>query len=157
MSLLTAPQAVTATTTTTTTTPTKPPLYSSPSSASLKKQNQFPPSSSEITSTIYPLIHNALRFQKLVLAAALQLIMQTLSAAHLVGTSCILYSRAIAWRGLEVAWMLWDSKRARRFRKRIEFEFFVLLLGPLGNMMFLGLFWFGWVLLGLGIWGWFTG
>lgn len=41
----------------------------------------------------------------------------------------------------------WNSGRVRRLRKRIEFEFFLLILSPSGNNLFLLLFWPGWLVI----------
>jgi len=46
-----------------------------------------------------------------------------------------------------LTWSAWDSKPVRRLRKKVEFEFFVLLLGC-GNTLFLMVFWPGWIPLG---------
>ncbi|KAI1157376.1 hypothetical protein F5B18DRAFT_645289 [Nemania serpens] len=54
------------------------------------------------------------------------------------------------------AWATWDSKHARRLRKKIEFEFFTLILG-VGNNLFLVILWPGWgilALVALIIWAW---
>lgn len=48
----------------------------------------------------------------------------------------------------KLAWSAWDSKRSRQLRKKLEFEFFVLILGS-GNGFILMLFWPGWILIGL--------
>ncbi|KAJ9162221.1 hypothetical protein NKR19_g1564 [Coniochaeta hoffmannii] len=47
---------------------------------------------------------------------------------------------------------IWNSRRIRRLRKRIEFEFFVLILSPSGNNLFLLLFWPGWLLIAAAAW-----
>lgn len=47
-----------------------------------------------------------------------------------------------------IAWRVWDSKQSRRLRKKLEFEFFVLILGT-GNGIILMIFWPGWILVGL--------
>ncbi|KAK4163376.1 hypothetical protein QBC43DRAFT_67078 [Cladorrhinum sp. PSN259] len=159
--ILTAPRAVS-----TTPPSTRPTVNSTLSSSSIishkrqqQQQNHFPPSSSEILFTVQPLLYTAIGFQKLVLTTAFHLLLRTMVTAYLVGTT-------VAWRTLstsklaavtvtQLIWQAWDSKRSRRFRKRLEFEFFVLILGPLGNMMLLLLLWPGWAMLGLGIfWGW---
>ncbi|KAI0413311.1 hypothetical protein F5X98DRAFT_288047 [Xylaria grammica] len=49
----------------------------------------------------------------------------------------------------QAAWALWDSTRIRRLRKKIEFEFFTLILGAGGNNLCLVIFWPGWGVLGL--------
>lgn len=58
----------------------------------------------------------------------------------------------------KMAWSAWDSKQGRRLRKKLEFEFFVLILGC-GNSLCLVIFWPGWILVGLAylaylIWSW---
>ena len=42
----------------------------------------------------------------------------------------------------------WNSKQVRRLQKKVEFEFFVLILGC-GNSFCLVLFWPGWIPIGL--------
>lgn len=48
----------------------------------------------------------------------------------------------------KLAWGAWNSKQSRRLRKKLEFEFFVLILGC-GNGFILMVFWPGWLLVGL--------
>ncbi|KAB5523826.1 hypothetical protein GE09DRAFT_481392 [Coniochaeta sp. 2T2.1] len=48
---------------------------------------------------------------------------------------------------------VWNSGKIRRLRKRIEFEFFVLILSPSGNNLFLMVFWPGWLLIAAAVWG----
>lgn len=49
--------------------------------------------------------------------------------------------------GKSMAWMAWDSKSIRRLRKKLEFEFFTLILGGGGNNLCLVIFWPGWFVL----------
>ncbi|KAI0529937.1 hypothetical protein GGR58DRAFT_518855 [Xylaria digitata] len=49
----------------------------------------------------------------------------------------------------KAAWALWDSARMRQLRKKIEFEFFTLILGAGGSNLCLVIFWPGWGILGL--------
>jgi hypothetical protein len=125
---------------------------------------------SDVISTIYPLVNSAVQFQHLIGSAALHLFVRTYFAATIVATASLWASKSIAWRTFlalrilavrtlfltaRLAWTAWDSKRSRRFRKRLEFEFFVLLLGPGGNSLLLMLFWPGWLMLaavGWGVW-----
>ncbi|KAI3330775.1 hypothetical protein F4824DRAFT_323886 [Ustulina deusta] len=51
----------------------------------------------------------------------------------------------------QATWMLWDSTHTRRLRKKIEFEFFTLILGAGGNNLCLVIFWPGWGVLGLAV------
>lgn len=47
-----------------------------------------------------------------------------------------------------LVWSAWDSKTGRRLRRKLEFEFFVLILGC-GNGFALIIFWPGWIFVGL--------
>ncbi|KAK5634044.1 hypothetical protein RRF57_009758 [Xylaria bambusicola] len=51
----------------------------------------------------------------------------------------------------QVIWRLWDSAQIRRLRKKIEFEFFTLILGAGGNNLCLVIFWPGWAIIGLAL------
>ncbi|KAI0867306.1 hypothetical protein GGS24DRAFT_322422 [Hypoxylon argillaceum] len=44
----------------------------------------------------------------------------------------------------QATWALWDGPHGRRLRKKIEFEFFTLILGSGGNNLCLVIFWPGW-------------
>jgi len=125
---------------------------------------------SDVISTLHPLVSSAVQFQQLLSTAAFHLFIRTYFAASIVATTSLWASKNIAWRSFiasriivaralsltkRAAWTAWDCKRARRFRKRLEFELFVLILGPGGNALLLMLFWPGWLMLavlGLGIW-----
>lgn len=48
----------------------------------------------------------------------------------------------------EITWTAWNSSQVRRLRKKLEFEFFVLILGC-GNSLCLAVFWPGWFVIGL--------
>lgn len=48
----------------------------------------------------------------------------------------------------DIAWSAWNSSQGRRLRKKLEFEFFVLILGC-GNSLCLAVFWPGWFIIGL--------
>jgi hypothetical protein len=123
-----------------------------------------------VISTIYPLVNSAVQFQQLIGSAAFHLLVRTYFAATVVATVSLWASKSIAWRTFlasrilvaralflakRLAWTAWDGKRSRRFRKRLEFELFILLLGPGGNTVMLMLFWPGWLMLaavGWGVW-----
>lgn len=124
---------------------------------------------SDVVSTLYPVVNSVLQFQQVVSSAAFYLLVRTYFATSLVAAASLLVSRSIAWRGFlvskllvartiglsrNVAWTLWDCKRSRRFRKKLEFEFYTMLLGPGGNAVLLMLFWPGWLLaiLAWGLW-----
>ncbi|KAI1819805.1 hypothetical protein F4861DRAFT_543570 [Xylaria intraflava] len=50
----------------------------------------------------------------------------------------------------QATWAFWNSKHMRRLKKKIEFEFFTLILGGGGNNLCLVIFWPGWGVLALG-------
>ncbi|KAK3352873.1 hypothetical protein B0T25DRAFT_568122 [Lasiosphaeria hispida] len=109
-----------------------------------------------VISNLGPFLNRALQFQQLLSSATLLLFIRTVFAARLLATILLLASRVAAFRTLlavnitkRLSWSLWDSKPSRRFRKKLEFEFFVLVLGPGGNALLLLLFWPGWIILGL--------
>ncbi|KAI0508713.1 hypothetical protein F5B22DRAFT_389013 [Xylaria bambusicola] len=79
-----------------------------------------------------------------VLGFSLFVSMQTCQATGLVVYHAIkLFEQAIR--------RLWDSAQIRRLRKKIEFEFFTLILGAGGNNLCLIVFWPGWAIIGLAI------
>ncbi|KAL1847549.1 hypothetical protein Daus18300_013918 [Diaporthe australafricana] len=55
----------------------------------------------------------------------------------------------------ETVWSAWNSNQGRRLRKKLEFEFFVLILGC-GNSLCLAVFWPGWFVIGLVYLAWTT-
>ncbi|KAI0101470.1 hypothetical protein GGR51DRAFT_330017 [Nemania sp. FL0031] len=61
-----------------------------------------------------------------------------------VTRSIVRYSFRLPGRAI---WLLWDNRHSRRFRKKMEFEFFLLILGG-GHFLFLLLFWPGWIIIG---------
>ncbi|GAB1318565.1 ABC transmembrane type-1 domain-containing protein [Madurella fahalii] len=126
------------------------------SSVSLSGQQR-----SDVISALYPLANGALQFQQLVSSAAFYLLIRTYFAASLIAAASLLASKSIAWRSFlvsrilvarmvalsrHVAWSLWDCKPSRRFRKRLEFELYTMLVGPGGNAVLLLIFWPGWTL-----------
>jgi hypothetical protein len=79
------------------------------------------------------------------------LLLTQIFAFHSCATSKFLAVRtASTCRSLYRA--IWDSRRIKRIRKRIEFEFFVTILGPSGNNVLLLVFWPGWLLIVPAIW-----
>ncbi|KAK3306414.1 uncharacterized protein B0T15DRAFT_491964 [Chaetomium strumarium] len=123
---------------------------------------------SDVISVLHPLVNSALQFQQLIGSAAFHLFVRTYFAASILATTSLWASKSIAWRTFlasrilaaksfaltkRLAWAGWDCKRSRRLRKRLEFELFVLLLGPGGNALLLMVFWPGWLMLALLGWG----
>lgn len=48
-----------------------------------------------------------------------------------------------------LSWMIWNTAYTQRLRKRVEYEFFTLVLGSGGNALCLMVFWPGWIFLAL--------
>lgn len=109
-----------------------------------------------------PVLNHALQFQQILSAATCMLFLRTYFAARVIAASLLLASRVIAFRAFITSRFLaivatglsrrmlrrvWTSSRSRRFRKNLELEIYQLLLGPLGNALFLMLFWPGWLVL----------
>ncbi|KAH6612950.1 hypothetical protein B0J18DRAFT_71336 [Chaetomium sp. MPI-SDFR-AT-0129] len=123
----------------------------------------------DIISALHPLVTSAVYFQHFLSSLAFHLFVRTYFAASVVATLTLWMSKTIAWRTLLVSkflairslllarrttWSVWDCKRARRFRKRLEFELYILLVGG-GNTVLLVVFWPGWIMLGVlgcGVW-----
>jgi len=121
------------------------------------------PPGSYVISNLGPLLSLALRFQQILSTATIVLLIRTFLAAKLVGSTLFLTSRLAALQAFilsrtltmstaslttRLCYTIWDSKRSRRLRKKLEFELFTLILGPGGNALLLLLFWPGWLLLG---------
>ncbi|KAF2962639.1 hypothetical protein GQX73_g10935 [Xylaria multiplex] len=98
--------------------------------------------------------------QRFLSSALLSLLIQaSLWASSLLGlgwSTSMQIRRAIniiAYRSARLSkqatWEIWDSARMRQLRKKIEFEFFTLILGAGGNNLCLVIFWPGWGILGL--------
>ncbi len=134
---------------------------SAPRGVSLSQQ-------SNVISTIYPLVNSAVQFQALLGAAAIHLVIRTYFAATILAAASWWASKNIVWKSLllsriiaarvlfltrRLTWTVWDSKQCRRLRKRLEFELFVLILGPSGNALLLMIFWPGWPMLAFLGWG----
>lgn len=134
-------------------------LAASTSKPSVSALHQRP----DLISSLSPLLHLAARFQQLLSSASLLLLAQTLFAGRALANTIFLASSIVACWTLfaskslaasalretrRLTWATWDSKRSRRIRKKIQYEFFVLVLGPGGNALCLLLFWPGWLVLG---------
>lgn len=119
-----------------------------------------------VISSLGPLVNFALQCQKILSSATFLLTIRTFLAIRLIGEALLfasyiaairtaLISKAAAFKSAvaarQIVWSLWNSKQSRRMRKKIEFEFFVLFLGP-ANVLCLMLFWPGWLVLGAAAW-----
>ncbi|KAK4666668.1 hypothetical protein QC763_302390 [Podospora pseudopauciseta] len=162
-SLNTAPTTMSTTTATTTTTTRKthPSTLSRQQSSTLQRNQQ---SSDLLITTISPLVHTIHHFQQL----AYHLYLNTLFALTILASASFVASKAVAYRSFLLSKILaesgvlagrwvyakvWNGQRSRLFRKRLEFEIFVLLFGS-GNTILLLVLWPGWIVLGLAGVGW---
>ncbi|KAI1186679.1 hypothetical protein F5B17DRAFT_431365 [Nemania serpens] len=117
--------------------------------------------------TLVPALRLAGHYERLFASALWALLLQaSLSTLGLLRLSqcasirTLQVTRSVAYHSIRLskraAWAMWDSTQARRLRKKIEFEFFTLLLG-VGNNFFLIILWPGWGILGLValmLWAW---
>lgn len=86
------------------------------------------------------------------LSSVLQLLaLSTSFATKLILYRSLLFTRTAIMETASLTWNIWDSRKARQIRKKIEFEFFVWILGPGGNLLCF-LLWPGWLVLGFMIW-----
>ncbi|KAK0641966.1 hypothetical protein B0T16DRAFT_461988 [Cercophora newfieldiana] len=128
--------------------------------------------SADVISSIGPLLNLAVWFQQILSSATLLLFFRTYLAARVIGAALLFGSRIAALNTLfacrllavrsgamtkQCLTALWDSQRSKRLRKKLEYEFFVLILGPMGNLVCLALFWPGWVVLGAMGWALWPG
>ncbi|KAI1373309.1 hypothetical protein F4677DRAFT_448640 [Hypoxylon crocopeplum] len=79
------------------------------------------------------------------------LALQILCAGQLVANQVYVSSGSFWYHAVALARAVWRTRTIRHLRKKIEFEFFALMLGSSGNGLCLVLFWPGWWVLGL-IW-----
>lgn len=122
--------------------------------------------SNVVATILNPVIVAALECQRLVGAAALFLCIRgRWLALHMLCTSQIVASQAyvssrFVWQHLRlIQRVIWEARAVRRLRKKIAFEFITLMLGSGGNSLCLVIFWPGWWVLGLIVWGvqWYIG
>ena len=125
------------------------------------------PQRSGLPSTLRPVLRLALRVQ-LVVSTVTALFFTRFFAASTVTLAALLFATKVLlvhgyalalWTGLQLAvaarglaMMAWNSKSVRRLRKKLEYEFFVLILGPGGNALFLMIFWPGWLIAAAALW-----
>jgi hypothetical protein len=80
------------------------------------------------------------------------LLTHLVSGGSVAALQTYLIAKDLATRSASVlgdaAWSAWNSDQGRRLRKKLEFEFFVLILGC-GNSLCLAVFWPGWLIIGL--------
>ncbi|KAK3943228.1 hypothetical protein QBC46DRAFT_43349 [Diplogelasinospora grovesii] len=111
---------------------------------------------SDLISVLGPLVGLAPQFRHLLTLITTFLFIHTYFAASIVATAlsqaslCVLFKTAGLTK--RVSWTIWNAKATKRLRKKLEFEFFVLILGPGGNALCLMVFWPGWLIIGATIW-----
>jgi len=128
--------------------------------------------SPDVISSLGPVLNLAIWFQQILSSATLLLFIRTYLAARVIAAALIFASRVAALNTLIVSRLLavksgamtmqalsvlWDSTGSKRLRKKIEYEFFLLILSPSGNLMCLMLFWPGWIILGAMGWSLWPG
>jgi hypothetical protein len=109
----------------------------------------------------------AYRLQQAVGSVSLHFFLRTYLAASYLALSILLATRVIALQSylasrflaFKAALLLsaanskfCASPKIKRLRKKVETEFFIMLLGPL-NTVFLLAFWPGWLVVGATLWG----
>lgn len=125
------------------------------SSVTLRQQQ------SQIIHTYAPELDFALRYSNAIGSALFLVIQQAFLLSHVALTYLYRGSKFTSIQSLliskfllaksavtlcQTTWIVWDSKTIRRLRKKLEFEFFVLILG-FGNGLVLSVFWPGWIFL----------
>ncbi|KAI1172650.1 hypothetical protein F4777DRAFT_494334 [Nemania sp. FL0916] len=116
---------------------------------------------SQLFTTFLSVLHIARQYERLFSTALLSLLLQTSFLASgllpmvqyaavraFQATGALVYHSTLLSR--HVMRLLWNNTHAKRLRKKIEFEFFTLILGAGGNNLFLVIFWPGWGVLALG-------
>ncbi|KAK3502168.1 hypothetical protein B0T13DRAFT_162278 [Neurospora crassa] len=152
--------STTASTTQTTTIPSKPPTITTHPTPTTPLLAHIIPLLATTFKTLYQthLLLFSLCFSTLTL-----LLVHILSTLHLFSLNLYLVCHLILYRTLlfvktitmetaTLSYSIWDSRKARQIRKKIEFEFFVWILGPGGNLLCF-LLWPGWIVLGVMVWG----
>ncbi|KHE84192.1 hypothetical protein GE21DRAFT_1285992 [Neurospora crassa] len=138
----------------TTTIPTKPPTPTTPLLAHIIPL---------LATTFKTLYQTHLLLFSLCFSTLTLLLVHILSTLHLFSLNLYLVCHLILYRTLlfvktvtmetaTLSYSIWDSRKARQIRKKIEFEFFVWILGPGGNLLCF-LLWPGWIVLGCMVWG----
>ncbi|CAK7216671.1 hypothetical protein SBRCBS47491_002907 [Sporothrix bragantina] len=88
----------------------------------------------------------------------LWLLQHILRILVLVGAALVAATKVVlqrSWQALCWAcwWHLWACPPATRLRKKLYFEFALVMMGPSGNGFLLVVLWPGWLVLAAGIWG----
>ncbi|KAI0596783.1 hypothetical protein F4775DRAFT_278607 [Biscogniauxia sp. FL1348] len=124
--------------------------------------------SSDIITVLGPAVELVLRGRQYLGATSILLLFQIpyyvlgyLLASQIVASQLILASirllSTISASLKRIGSAAWNAKSTRRFRKKLEFEFFTLILSSGGNCLCLMMFWPGWWILGITgliLWKW---
>ncbi|KAI1431318.1 hypothetical protein GGR50DRAFT_85648 [Xylaria sp. CBS 124048] len=101
-----------------------------------------------LTGTLLPvMLLSSFRQAALVVWRVLQQAWFTSIQTYQAATSVLCHSIRLS---RQATWATWNSKQMKRLRRKIEFEFFTLILGAGGNNLCLVIFWPGWGVLALG-------
>ncbi|KAI1634056.1 hypothetical protein F4809DRAFT_544649 [Biscogniauxia mediterranea] len=133
-----------------------------------KKSAAATQQSSDIITVLGPAVELVLRGQQFLGATSILFlfkipydVLRHLLASQIVASQLILTSirflSTISTALKRIGSAAWNAKRTRRFRKKLEFEFFTLILSSGGNCLCLMMFWPGWWILGitgLMLWKW---
>ncbi|KAM0271636.1 hypothetical protein ACHAQH_009024 [Verticillium albo-atrum] len=114
---------------------------------------------SEFVTLFTRTVNLALGFQRLLGAVWISLILRAYFVAAVTATTTLFASRVIASRSFNVTKtillgsakgcrMVWKTKRVRRIRKQMEYDFAMVILGPGVNTLIVMVFWPGWWVLG---------
>jgi hypothetical protein len=114
-----------------------------------------------------PTLKFAFQLQQAIGSLSLHLLLRTYFATSFIVLSLLFAAKTIAFQWYlasryaalktslvlrSVCWAVWGSRTAKRLRKRLEREFFLLILSPGGNSLFLLLFWPGWLVIAATVW-----
>ena len=122
---------------------------------------------SDLPSAFEPLVRFVPRFQGIVTSVSFFLFVRSFFTASVAVASLLFASQVAIGRTFDVSKFLalqsvdftrhissvvWKSRSYRRLMKKLEYEFFVLVLGPGGNALVLVIFWPGWIIASVAIW-----
>ncbi|GKT59697.1 hypothetical protein ColTof4_10920 [Colletotrichum tofieldiae] len=113
---------------------------------------------SDLIALFGPTFNLAVRFQRLVAVASSLLFVyghllatttltSTVVATRLLVAHSFYFFNATALALRKSLRLAWNSKEARRLRKKFFMEFATTILGPGGNMLIVLVFWPGWMLI----------
>ncbi|KAM0326717.1 hypothetical protein ACHAQA_006590 [Verticillium albo-atrum] len=114
---------------------------------------------SDFVSLFTRTVNLALGFQRLFSAVWISLLFRTYFLAAVTATTTLLASRVIAVHSFTLTKtillssakgcsIVWKTKRVRRMRKQMEYDFAMVILGPGVNTLIVMVFWPGWWVLG---------